>query len=173
MPRSSLTNEFRVEEDSNFEDLDSIISQKSIFDMEKDKNDDDVITPTPQIELLPHSLSFNIERNSSIQYPDVRRTDALDKLATSKPFLVSGQVLICCLSSKFPPNIAYFIAPFRHKSDAPIVILSIEKPDEDEWTQLESYGNIHSVLGTPLLRKDLVRANVQLATHCVVIAVNF
>lgn len=49
-------------------------------------------------------------------------------------------------------------------------MLSPGDPDPEEWEQLQSYQNIKHIQGTPLLRKDLAKANVRLATHCVVYA---
>lgn len=100
--------------------------------------------------------------------PDV--FNAAEPITKMKHFLVSSHLLFCSLSPTFPSNLAYFIVPFRRKHQCPIVFLSPSTPELNEWEHLQSYGDIHHVQGTGLLRKDLAKANIQLATHCIILA---
>lgn len=95
-------------------------------------------------------------------------------LITSSSLEFTGHVLICNLSSTFPANLGYFIAPFRAKDQStPIVILSDGDPpssssqdldndigalDTEDWSWLLLFGNVHHVRGSPLKRTDLARA---------------
>ncbi|KAJ1341252.1 hypothetical protein BSLG_004187 [Batrachochytrium salamandrivorans] len=70
----------------------------------------------------------------------------------------------------FPKNLAYFVAPFRHKDHTcPIVLLCAEPPAAEEWVRLSAFGNIYYLVGTPLLRRDLRKVFVQHASRAIVL----
>ncbi|KAI8926389.1 hypothetical protein BC831DRAFT_504492 [Entophlyctis helioformis] len=84
---------------------------------------------------------------------------------------ITGHVVVCSLADEFPPNLAYFIAPFRHKDQTrPVVLLCTTPPSDDEWTRLVAFRNMYYIVGTPLMRRDLRRAHVQRASRAVVLA---
>ncbi|KAI8908406.1 calcium-activated BK potassium channel alpha subunit-domain-containing protein [Gorgonomyces haynaldii] len=82
-------------------------------------------------------------------------------------FLVSGHILICALGESFFSNAAYFLVPLRQKQSTPVVFLSQAPPEDFDY--LKTLGNVYYIQGTSLLRKDLVKANVQLASKCIIL----
>ncbi|KAH9271414.1 hypothetical protein BASA83_006506 [Batrachochytrium salamandrivorans] len=77
---------------------------------------------------------------------------------------------LCSLAESFPKNLAYFVAPFRHKDHTcPIVLLCAEPPAAEEWVRLSAFGNIYYLVGTPLLRRDLRKVFVQHASRAIVL----
>ncbi|KAH6602015.1 hypothetical protein BASA61_001541 [Batrachochytrium salamandrivorans] len=86
------------------------------------------------------------------------------------PNSLTGHLLLCSLAESFPKNLAYFVAPFRHKDHTcPIVLLCAEPPAAEEWVRLSAFGNIYYLVGTPLLRRDLRKVFVQHASRAIVL----
>lgn len=97
---------------------------------------------------------------------------------------VCNHYLICDPGNSFPSNLEYFIAPLRtvhllhdatqklHEktSWAPIVILCQGSLTERQRRILEKFDDVFIVKGSPLSRKDLLRAGVARCRKAVVLA---
>lgn len=116
---------------------------------------------TPTVEQEPPTASI---------FGGATKSDFEALMPASLPETVIDHVLICSLSSSFPQNLAFFIAPFRHKAASPIVILCAEEPRPEQWVRLAAFSEVYYIVGTPLLRKDLQRARVDKAFRAVVMA---
>lgn len=47
----------------------------------------------------------------------------------------------------------------------PIVFLCKTPPVEEDWADMEDYGNVYYIIGNPLMRRDLRKAGVQHASR--------
>ncbi|KND03740.1 uncharacterized protein SPPG_01198 [Spizellomyces punctatus DAOM BR117] len=126
--------------------------------------------PTASVEQEPPSAASIL--SSALPRGKFKESDVAptEPTTVSVPDSVVDHVLICSLSPTFPQNLAFFIAPFRHKDLRPIVILCAEEPAADQWIKLAAFTEVYYIVGTPLLRKDLQRAKVEKAWRAVIMA---
>jgi hypothetical protein len=87
---------------------------------------------------------------------------------------MKNHILICYPGKNFPENLDIFLSVLREQNsscrETPVVILSSAELSESTKRILEKYGSVHFVEGSPLKRKDLYRAGVNLAKKCVVLS---
>ncbi|KAJ3190217.1 hypothetical protein HDU85_000508 [Gaertneriomyces sp. JEL0708] len=114
-------------------------------------------------------ITFGTKHRSTTML-DAEPTAHASKTTSSLPSNVCDHILICTLEPSFPQNLAFFIAPYRHKERKSIVILCPEGPDDETWSKLAAFRDVHFVIGTPLHRKDLQRAKVEKASRAVILA---
>ena len=80
---------------------------------------------------------------------------------------VTNHIVVCGLH----PSIYYFLLPLRAnylKEYQYVVILSPEKPS-DIWEFISRFPKIMHIKGSPLLREDLIRANINFADKAVIL----
>ncbi|KAJ8329775.1 hypothetical protein QVD99_004219 [Batrachochytrium dendrobatidis] len=129
-----------------------------------------IATPIPPNAVRPLSAQTPLTPRQSTptasQVPNASPTVEVG----SVPATLTGHLLLCSLAESFPKNLAYFVAPFRHKDHkCPIVLLCSGPPSDEEWEILSAFRNIYYIVGTPLLRKDLRKALVQHASRAIVL----
>jgi hypothetical protein len=80
-------------------------------------------------------------------------------------------ILVCDLDNKFPSTLASFLGPLRVREPRrTVVILCSQSPSKQQWSNLESFGNVHYVQGSSLSRADLKKASVETAWKAVILA---
>ena len=93
-------------------------------------------------------------------------------LENALPNSIHNHVLICSNSHTFPRSLSIFVKPFRLHSNAPIVILCPSVCDPAVYRQLQLLKGMYFIRGSPLIVRDLKRANCHLANHIVVLGNN-
>ena len=93
-------------------------------------------------------------------------------LENALPTSIQNHVLICSNSHTFPRSLSIFVKPFRLHSNAPIVILCPSVCDPAVYRQLQLLKGMYFIKGSPLIVRDLKRANCHLARHIVVLGNN-
>ncbi|KAJ3345547.1 hypothetical protein HDU91_007319, partial [Kappamyces sp. JEL0680] len=84
---------------------------------------------------------------------------------------VANHIVYCCLGDVFPSNLPYFLGSLRQRhQDIPVVFVSSVSPDSEDWSLLQLYQPIYYIVGTPLLRKNLRKANIHSASRTIIFA---
>ncbi|VDD77076.1 unnamed protein product [Mesocestoides corti] len=89
-----------------------------------------------------------------------------------------NHILVCLLAGNKAPQLGLrsFILPLRASNIGvqdlrPIVFLSSYAAVSEEWHEMENFPNVYLLPGSPLNRRDLWAARIQLCSVCVVIGV--
>ena len=90
-----------------------------------------------------------------------------------------NHILVCLLASEKAPRLGLrsFVLPLRASNIPanelrPIVFLTSHEYIAEEWHELENFPDVYFLPGSPLSRRDLWAARIQLCSVCVVIGVS-
>eukprot|EP00835_Amoeboradix_gromovi_P002304 NODE_128_length_18581_cov_0.247538.p2 type:complete len:910 gc:universal NODE_128_length_18581_cov_0.247538:16404-13675(-) len=88
------------------------------------------------------------------------------------PPTITNHVLLCSNSHSFPRSLAIFIKPYRAYSNNPVVILCPVMCDPSIYRQLAAFKDVYVIKGSPLIQRDLTRANCHSAINIIVLSAN-
>ncbi|KAI9137348.1 hypothetical protein BKA69DRAFT_1098463 [Paraphysoderma sedebokerense] len=152
---------------------------------------------TPQAVVQSPPCSPSVDQSVATDVSDVKSTTLIRTTSTSSfiqpkiksplPDSVTSHLLIADCSPTFPRNLDVFIAPLRGEhitNPMPIVILSPaideaeqmvadddgDGEEESEIEKLRRLGDVYFVKGSPLMKKDLLKAKVDKAKRAVVMS---
>ncbi|VDO03517.1 unnamed protein product [Rodentolepis nana] len=93
--------------------------------------------------------------------------------------ILQNHILVCLLADKKAPRLGLrsFVLPLRASNlpasqIRPIVFLTSHEFISEEWHELENFPEVYFLPGSPLSRRDLWIARIQLVSVCVVIGVS-
>ncbi|KAM3177254.1 hypothetical protein ACTXT7_004916 [Hymenolepis weldensis] len=93
--------------------------------------------------------------------------------------ILQNHILVCLLADKKAPRLGLrsFVLPLRASNlpasqIRPIIFLTSHEFISEEWHELENFPEVYFLPGSPLSRRDLWIARIQLVSVCVVIGVS-
>lgn len=121
-----------------------------------------------QEDIIPISPNAN-QRDAAVL--SMEQEDVKQPKQKGKDQSFRDHILVCDLDNKFPSTLASFLGPLRVREPRrSVVILCTESPSKQQWSKLETFGNVRYVQGSSLSRADLKKANVETAWKAVILA---